>query len=765
MKPIKRIAFTLTLFITAGTIACGNRTQDAGENSSKAAVDIADAYTSDTFIFENIPAVFAAASKDNIVYFYSYEYPPGFKIGDEFDYGEAKPAIYYLDIDSDDPKMTKMPFDIALTGSVSSMAVNDDLSIDLAVSDFDYSGIDFDDAEAVASAPGDIYVIRLDKDGNEISRIMVTDDLRDTDYMYPQNLTTDADGRIYLTNTNTVYSWDKQGKLLFKIPVNTYTLQLSRNRSGDKIYCSWVANGTIQTQVAVIDPVSGTLGQSHDLAGNSALGLAPGLSGDLLFASQTGAYDYDIDNRRYDEVFDWIDVDIAVDWSGTLLSLSGGRIGWFDNTYPDGGARLNIIRPYRDDEARPETETFLLGGIELYLTFFDQAVMDFNLSQSKYRIEIKKYGTDGDIEAGINQLNLDIVNGKGPDIIMLPARFSMDIFAQKGVLTDLYPFIESDSEIELKDLQENVIKAHDSGGQLFGLPLSFDIRTVIAAKSELSDISGWNLDEMIDYASSRMPENTVFEDHSKSGVFSLCLFANGDALVDWMGEESSIKRDLLLKMLHFADQFTPDHLYSYDGNLMGRIQNDEQVKLLPMNVSDYTSHQFNMTIFGKQVTYPGYPADDGYGNIIRSATVMAINSGCRDKEAAWEFIRSMLSVEFQTSHAIINFPILKSAQEIKINKAMEVVYYDDNGIKREEPVSTFSWSGSDDLIEVYASTENDIQTIRDLINSANKIRIFDRQINDIVMEEAQSFFSGNKSAEEVVDIIENRIRIYVNELK
>ena len=36
-------------------------------------------------------------------------------------------------------------------------------------------------------------------------------------------------------------------------------------------------------------------------------------------------------------------------------------------------------------------------------------------------------------------------------------------------------------------------------------------------------------------------------------------------------------------------------------------------------------------------------------------------------------------------------------------------------------------------------------------------------ILDIICEEAEDYFNGNKSAEEVINVIENRVRLYVNE--
>jgi hypothetical protein len=52
-----------------------------------------------------------------------------------------------------------------------------------------------------------------------------------------------------------------------------------------------------------------------------------------------------------------------------------------------------------------------------------------------------------------------------------------------------------------------------------------------------------------------------------------------------------------------------------------------------------------------------------------------------------------------------------------------------------------------------------------LLDTASEIRVYDQQIDLIIKEEASAYFSGNKSVETVADIIENRVGIYVKEIK
>ncbi|MCL2255000.1 MAG: hypothetical protein FWC09_11215, partial [Lachnospiraceae bacterium] len=68
-------------------------------------------------------------------------------------------------------------------------------------------------------------------------------------------------------------------------------------------------------------------------------------------------------------------------------------------------------------------------------------------------------------------------------------------------------------------------------------------------------------------------------------------------------------------------------------------------------------------------------------------------------------------------------------------------------------------------IERHGATDEEIKQFLDLLDTANEIRIYDMQIDSIIKEESEYYFNGNKSVDEVVNIIENRVGVYVKETK
>ena len=65
--------------------------------------------------------------------------------------------------------------------------------------------------------------------------------------------------------------------------------------------------------------------------------------------------------------------------------------------------------------------------------------------------------------------------------------------------------------------------------------------------------------------------------------------------------------------------------------------------------------------------------------------------------------------------------------------------------------------------EIYALKPEQVAQIRELVETTTKLADYDAEIQGIVSEQAQAFFSGQKSAEEVARLIQSKVNIYVNE--
>ena len=119
--------------------------------------------------------------------------------------------------------------------------------------------------------------------------------------------------------------------------------------------------------------------------------------------------------------------------------------------------------------------------------------------------------------------------------------------------------------------------------------------------------------------------------------------------------------------------------------------------------------------------------------------------------------------DYQDNRLSFGFPVKLSA----LDKAMEKAKEDQNanGMMGGGVMVEYAVSGRGGIrgMEDQPNTDEDNRKVMDLISSVNQTIRFDQNMANIVREESEFYFSGQKSAAEVADIIQGRVSNYINE--
>ena len=130
-----------------------------------------------------------------------------------------------------------------------------------------------------------------------------------------------------------------------------------------------------------------------------------------------------------------------------------------------------------------------------------QAVSDFNKTNDRYKVELTEYFpyaqnvTDEEWDNAILNLNTRIISGDMPDILDM-SNLSVQIYQSKGLLEDLYPYMEHDPEIRKEDYFENVFEAISLDGKLPYLTDGAAISTMLAGEDIVAGNDGWTIQEL-----------------------------------------------------------------------------------------------------------------------------------------------------------------------------------------------------------------------------------------------------------------------------
>ena len=103
--------------------------------------------------------------------------------------------------------------------------------------------------------------------------------------------------------------------------------------------------------------------------------------------------------------------------------------------------------------------------------------------------------TDEEWDNAILNLNTRIISGDMPDILDM-SNLSVQIYQSKGLLEDLYPYMEHDPEIRKEDYFENVFEAISLDGKLPYLTDGAAISTMLASEDIVAGNDGWTIQEL-----------------------------------------------------------------------------------------------------------------------------------------------------------------------------------------------------------------------------------------------------------------------------
>ena len=141
----------------------------------------------------------------------------------------------------------------------------------------------------------------------------------------------------------------------------------------------------------------------------------------------------------------------------------------------------------------------------------------------------------------------------------------------------------------------------------------------------------------------------------------------------------------------------------------------------------------------------------------------AISKQSEKKEGAWQFIKFMLDNYIDHMHNGTNTPIKMSLLEEAAHNAT-IEQRSSTGFIMYRMVET--GPGAFDFVTLDRdNTLEENQKMWDLLYKTNTIRPHDTVIMDIIREELRYYIAGQKPAETVMDIIENRVNLYLSELE
>lgn len=417
-----------------------------------------------------------------------------------------------------------------------------------------------------------------------------------------------------------------------------------------------------------------------------------------------------------------------------------------------------------------EVITVKIGCLAQMYELEDMAAK-FNRSSSKYRIEIDSYGRDlaeGNIpDEDFEKLKLDVISGKGPDILICSDAELMQNLASKGAFADLYEFMKNDNEINCNTLMPNIIEAYDMNGSLYMLPDRFSIKSCVA-KSKFVKTENWTLEDMKNlYYEHKEDKDLLLHANNGIAVFSFGS-ASGEVFIDRKNNTCNFNSVEFKNFLEFCKEFPsveedlamskvpegmPDALVcTRDYALLNELY---------MNtLRDYSKMKW-FYYGGEELTLVGAPSAYGRGAAILSVREAAILNSCKNKQAAWNAFK----IFFEANYQIYSDNGL-SPVTAYFEKAADLAMMDPGYLAEDGSYNTYTYKchvdGVGDLI-VYPLTQEERDKLCDYVKKVNVRSCHYTSSQKIINEELKAYLDGRISVDEAAENIQQRMEIYLSE--
>lgn len=636
-------------------------------------------------------------------------------------------------------------------------ATSSDISVDAPAPDTSGQPMDYQYVEK--------YNLRVfDASGAQTFCAELSSLIESEDYFYVSAFAVSGTGEaVLMANGNAIYVLNADGSLKGSIDTSDLSNGISNFVTlGDGSVAALVYGEDYAAfDLRPVDTAAMQLGEATASLPTDAYSARPSGGGyDFCYNKGESFYGYKLADGSEEKLVTWINCDVNSNNVTSPYITEEGNIVCLSSEYSntgDGATTYFITLTKTPYDQVPQKTTLTLACVYLGYDIKNQ-ILDFNRKSSDYRIEVRDYSefnTEDDYSAGYTKLITEIGSGAVPDI-MLTDGLPIETFGAKGLLADLWPFIDADEELGGRaGVVEPVFNALSQDGKLYEISSSFYITTIAGPASIVGTERGWTYEEM--YAAlDQMPEGCELFSlgTTRSDVFSSICMLNLSRFVDWTTGECSFDSDDFISLMEFANRFPETfdwehHEWTNEDSDAYRIKEGRQL-LVTLSLSDPYSYNYYSEMFNGDMALKGFPDVPGSGAVFNmNGTGLAIASTCKNQDAAWSFVRTLLTREYQENYTY-GFCTNRELCEENIQSMVGESYYSYDQVTGEEKEIIF--------------TQENADLITDLINNTSMVADYNTsQINDIINEEVAYYFSGEKTAQDVAATIQNRVSIYVNE--
>lgn len=385
-----------------------------------------------------------------------------------------------------------------------------------------------------------------------------------------------------------------------------------------------------------------------------------------------------------------------------------------------------------NEEQMEEENSIVLVDMTYGESYVNSCTTKFNYLGQEQRISYKK--PTGTLEDNWNHVMAEFALGKGPDMILVyPDDEQWKALYQKGLLANLSDYIP---DAVRENIFPGILDTGTINGEWVGMGFHGIITAFLSSK-QLWSGDMWTTEDVIKLVEENKEVVGIYsyyDGQQTAGMnlqFMVCRHLENSPFIDWKKRMCDFENPLFINALKLSKERVnqsnrSDELLTMirEGKYLGCLR---QADFLP----DYREL---LKKCGEDCHLMGFAGQEDYSGYWTSTPLILVNKNTKYPEIISDYLQYLLKEENQFS-LYGYFPARRDVVRHQID-------YE-------------NWDNS--------MTEEQIEAMMKDLDSLGPYPYIGNVVEDIILEEADSFFNGNKSAEDVAKIINNRVQLYLNE--
>ena len=404
------------------------------------------------------------------------------------------------------------------------------------------------------------------------------------------------------------------------------------------------------------------------------------------------------------------------------------NIHWGTGPIADNASEENSVA--EDEEKTVITLATVSDANGNEVEILEEIVVQFNKENEKYCVELRTCRLGEELGTMRDRLSVEVGAGGGPDIMTSDVFPVTQEIMDSGILVNLTPYLEMSGVTPEKFFP--AYAAAVSEDRIYGIKPTFSVSgysvdaEILGDREPPEDVEAL-ADLLLEYSG-----HGSFLGNTMGGRYILAYFLEGSedlwGMIDWEEKTCDFTRPLFSKLLEVSKRLREDGKKGY-GPVVHRY-------LLGIQ----RPPSYSLSLFCPGSVPIGFFFDDGSHYQYNEGKILMINANTEHLEGAYAFVSYVMSKGGQDFYAE---PMQKELWNTTWQYLSEMSEYNP---RISAPLN-----------------EETRQETMEAYEDARYVPRRAEAILKIVYEEADGYLEGNRSIEEVINLLQNRVQLYLDE--